>query len=104
MPLIDHFPDADLPEEASASVDTASTADIESDNQTSQHGAFNEDLPSSTPSHKDALGSERVRHRLNMEIPVTTEQTPSSVCTAPHTRAPVSSSIGSTLSRQVGRE
>ena len=45
MPLIDHFPDADLPEEASASVDIASTSDIESDNQTSQHNAFNDDLP-----------------------------------------------------------
>ena len=109
VPLIDYFPDADLPEEVSVSVDTASTSDIESDIQTLQHGAFSDDLPGSTPSYKDALVSEGVRHRLNMEIPVTTEQTlvtteqtPVSVCTTPHTRAPVSSRIGSTPSRQVG--
>ena len=36
------------------------------------------------------------------QTPVTTEQTPSSVCTTPHIRVPVSSSIGSTPSYQVG--
>ena len=34
VPLIDHFPDVNLPEELSASVDATSTIDIESDNQT----------------------------------------------------------------------
>ena len=113
VPLIDHFPDASLPEEASISVDVNATTDRESDNQTLQHSANSNYLPGSTPSHKDALDSERARHRLNMEIPVTTEQTPVtaeqtpitteqtplSVCTTLHT--PVSS-INSTPHHEVG--
>ena len=113
VPLIDHFPDASVPEEVSISVDATSTTDIESDNQTLQHSANSDYLSGSTPSHEDALDSERVRHRLNMEIPVTieqtpvttqqtpvtAEQTPLSVCTTLHT--PVSS-IGSTPCHEVG--
>ena len=108
--LIDHFPDASLPEEVSISVDATSTTDIESDNQTLQHSTNSDYLSGSTPSHKDALDNERVRHRLNMKIPVTTEQTPVttpvtaeqtplSVCTTLCT--PVSS-IGSTPCHKVG--
>ena len=47
--LIEHFPDANLPEKVLVSVDTASTSDMEPDNQTLQHGAISDDLPGSTP-------------------------------------------------------
>ena len=42
MPLIENFPDANLPEEVSVSADTASTTDMEPDNQTLQHGAISD--------------------------------------------------------------
>ena len=99
--LIEHFPDANLPEKVLVSVDTASTSDMEPDNQTLQHGAISDDLPGSTPGRKDDTGSESVRRSLDMETPVTTEQTPSSVYTTPHTATPFSS-IGSTPHHKVG--
>ena len=74
MALIEHFSDANLPEDVSVSVDTASTTDMEPDFQALQQDTISDNLPGSTPSCKDDMGRESVRRTLDMETPVTTEK------------------------------
>ena len=61
IPLIEHFPDANLPEEASVSVDTASTTDMLPDNQTLEDDVISDILPGSTPSRNGDTGSKSVK-------------------------------------------
>ena len=54
-------------------MDTASTTDMEPDNQTLQHGVIrliSDDLPGSTSGRKDDTGRESVRRSLDVETPI----------------------------------
>ena len=87
LPLIEHFPDAKVPEVISVSVDPSTTDNLplESNNQMLEPGSIcDEVLPGSTPSRKGSTGSNSVRRSLVMETPVTTESVPTA-STTPHT-------------------
>ena len=87
LPLIEHFPDSDVPEEIPVSVDPSTTDNLplESNNQMLEPGSISDEvLPGSTPSRKDSASSNSVSRSLVMETPVTTESV-STASTTPHT-------------------
>ena len=91
LPLIGHFPDANMPEEIPVLLDTVSTNDttlLQSDEQLMEPISICERiLPGSTPSRKDDSGSKSVSRSLVMETPVTSKGNELTSATTPLTSA-----------------
>ena len=96
--MIDHFPDANVPEELSVSVDPSPTDMsplLESyDHMLEPASISDEGLPGSTTSRRGSTGSNSVSRSLVMETPVTAKEC---VSTSPHTTVPSNTYVAQLL-------